>query len=127
MIEAAVRKVQRVYGKGAKVGIMATDGTIEIGLYQKECEKQGLQPRIPSPENQRKVMRVIYDGIKNGGPVNYDDFEDAERQFRDEECDCVIMACTELSDYFVDAMDELALESLRLCGKKIRRKDENDR
>ena len=48
-------------------------------------------------QNQRKVMRVIYDGIKNGGPVNYDDFEDAERQFRDEECDCVIMACTELS------------------------------
>ena len=81
-------------------------------------------------------MRVSYDGIKNGGTVNYDDFEDAERQFRDEECDCVIMACTELScfkiqyelsDYFVDAMDELALESLRLCGKKIRRKDENDR
>lgn len=131
MIEAAVEKVRETHGAGAKAGIMATDGTIETRLYQKECEKQGILPVIPTPENQKHVMKLIYDGIKDGGAIDYDDFEIVERQFRDQGCSCVIMACTELScfkeqyelsDYFVDAMGEMALKAILLCGKKLRRK-----
>lgn len=130
MIQAAVKKIYSQYGKGAKVGIMATDGTIKMGLYQKECLQQGLVPVIPTPENQKLVMKLIYDGVKDGGPIDYHDFETVEKQFRQEECDCVIMACTELSclkeqfglsDYFVDAMEEMAREAIGLCDKKLRR------
>lgn len=131
MIEAAVKKVRDIHGAGAKAGIMATDGTIQTRLYQKECGKQGIIPVIPTQENQRHVMKLIYGGIKDGGAIDYEDFEIVERQFRDQGCDCVIMACTELScfkeqyelsDYFVDAMRELALKAILLCGKKLRRK-----
>ena len=132
MIQAAVEKIRKEHGSGAVAGIMATDGTIARGLYQKECEKQGLIPVIPSEENQRRVMKIIYDGIKDGGSIDYNDFEMVEQEFRNKECDCVIMACTELScfkeqyqlsDYFVDAMGEMAKEAILLCKKQLRRND----
>lgn len=135
MIRITAEKIRRKYGEGARVGIMGTDGTIRIGLYQKECSACGLIPVIPTPENQKLVMKLIYDGIKDGGSIDYDDFEAVEMQLREEQCDCVIMACTELScfkeqfqlsDYFVDAMEEMAEEAIRLCGKELRRND-NDR
>lgn len=132
MIRAAVDAILKAHGSGARVGIMATDGTVKMGLYQKECEAQGLIPIIPSQNNQKLVMKIIYDGIKDGGPIDYDEFEMIEQEFRDQECDCVIMACTELScfkekyelsDYFVDAMGAMASEAIVLCEKKLRRND----
>lgn len=130
MIQVTAKKIRGKYGEGARVGVMGTDGTIKTGLYQKACQACGLIPVIPVPENQKLVMKIIYDGIKDGGVIDYDDFEAVETQLRDEGCDCVIMACTELScfkeqfqlsDYFVDAMEEMAKEAILLCGKKLRR------
>lgn len=130
MIKAAVKKIKATYGAGARVGIMATDGTVKMGLYQKECELQGLIPIIPTDSNQKRVMKIIYDGVKDGGPIDYSDFEAIESQFQEEQCDCAIMACTELScfkeqynlpDFYVDAMEEMAEEAILLCGKQLRR------
>ncbi len=129
MIKETVKKIVSVYGKGARVGIMATDGTITWGLYQKECQENGLIPVIPNEENQKRIMKIIYEGIKEGGHVDYADFESIEKQFHDEKCDCVILACTELScfkeeydlpDYYVDAMGEMAEAAILMCGKKLR-------
>jgi aspartate racemase len=131
MIKETVKKIVALHGKGARVGIMATDGTITWGLYQKECEACGLIPVIPSEENQKLVMKIIYDGVKNGEPVDYADFESVEKQFRDEDCDCVILACTELScykeeqklpDYYIDAMEAMAEAAILLCDKNLRSK-----
>lgn len=129
MIKATVKKVRETYGEGARVGIMATDGTVKMGLYQKECLAQGLVPVIPDADNQKRVMKIIYDGVKDGGPIDYADFEAIEAQFREEHCDCAVMACTELScfkeqyqlsDYYVDAMGEMAAEAILLCDKQLR-------
>lgn len=129
MIKAAVNKIKATYGEGARVGIMATDGTIKWGLYQKECEENGMTSVIPNEENQKLVMKIIYDGVKDGGHVDYADFEAIEKQFHDEKCDCVILACTELScfkeeydlpDYYVDAMGAMAEEAILLCDKNLR-------
>lgn len=112
-----------------KVGILATDGTIKTGLYQKACEKAGFIPVIPSEECQRLVMKIIYDGIKDGGKIEMSDFETIDEQLKEEGCQCAIMACTELScfkeiyeigDYYMDAMNILAKKSLEYCGKKIK-------
>lgn len=132
MIQVTAEHISRTLGAGTRVGIMATDGTIEQGLYQKECEKQGLIPLIPSPESQRLTMKIIYEGVKKGEPVDYDDFETVERELREQGCGCIIMACTELScfkedcelsDFFVDAMEQMAKRAIVLCGKTLRRKD----
>ncbi|MCI8645334.1 MAG: amino acid racemase [Firmicutes bacterium] len=132
MIQITAQNIGKRLEKGAKVGIMATDGTIKQNLYQKECKKLGLTPVVPSSESQKRVMKIIYEGVKKGEPVDYNDFEAVERELRGKGCCCVIMACTELScfkeqqglsDFFVDAMEELAEESILLCGKKLRRND----
>lgn len=129
MIKTAVRSIAESYGSGARVGIMGTDGTIQIGLYHRECEEQGLVPVTLDEEHQKLVMKIIYDGVKKGVPVNYSDFESVDRAFMDRNCDCVILACTELScfadeydlpDYYVDAMGETAKAAILLCDKKLR-------
>lgn len=128
MIKEAVADVKKLTEskENPKVGIMATDGTIEIGLYQMECTKNNLQPVIPSPENQKKVMKIIYDGIKENKGVNPQDFKDVADEFKAKGCECVILACTELSvykiqenlgNYFVDAMASLADKAISICKK----------
>ena len=47
-------------------GILATDGTIQTGLYQKEFAAQGIEAVTPSPEAQKLVMSLIYDDVKAG-------------------------------------------------------------
>lgn len=126
MIREAVESVAEMTSSlnDVKVGIMATDGTIEIGLYQKHCREKGLVPVVLSDENQKKVMKIIYEGIKKNQPVDPRDFEDVVDEFKSKGCHCVIMACTELSvykiqeglgDFFVDAMESLAMKSIEIC------------
>jgi aspartate racemase len=126
MIKEAVLDVKEKYKdiKDIKAGIMATDGTIETGMYQKFCLKNGVEPVIPSEENQKKVMKIIYEGVKKNEPVDPDDFKSVIDEFKEKGCDCVIMACTELSvykiqqkldDFYVDAMESLAKKAINIC------------
>ncbi|MDF3000972.1 MAG: amino acid racemase [Bacillota bacterium] len=115
--------------KDRKVGILATDGTINIGLYQKELQKSGLIPVVPSEKSQKLVMKLIYDGIKNGGEIDFADFLTIQEELKNEACDAAILACTELScfkeqyklpPYYIDAMDILTERSILSCGGNIK-------
>lgn len=126
MIKETINEIDK---KVVKVGILATDGTIQTGLYQKACEQVGFIPVIPSEQCQKLIMKIIYDGIKDGGEIEMSDFEQIDRELREEGCDCGIMACTELScfketyhigEYYLDAMNILAKKSLEYCGKKLK-------
>jgi aspartate racemase len=115
--------------KDVKIGILATDGTINTGLYQKELQKAGLTPVVPGEQSQKLVMKLIYDGIKNGGEIDFADFLTIQEELRKEACDAAILACTELSCfkeqyklplYYIDAMDILTVQSILSCGGKIK-------
>ena len=108
------------------VGIMATSGTIKMELYQNACRQFGLEPVIPSPERQELVMKMIYDGVKNGGPVSFRDFEDVAGELQDKGARRIILGCTELSviremfslgQYYVDAMQVLTDRAVEMCKK----------
>ncbi len=129
MIEEAATYLYCKYGEKVKVGILATDGTVKMKLYQKALGDRNMEAVIPSPENQERVMKIIYDGIKDGNPIDMGDFEAIDRELKDQGCKCVLMACTELSvfkemkrlpEYYVDAMEVLAERSIVLCGKKLK-------
>ena len=47
-------------------GILATDGTIRTGLYQREFAAFGIYAAAPRPAAQKQVMSLIYDDIKAG-------------------------------------------------------------
>ena len=120
----------RVRQKGnPKVGILATDGTVQMGLYQTACAEVGLTCVAPPPEVQALVMHIIYDEIKRGEPGSRDKFAQIDEAMRAMGCDCVILGCTELSvyrnyhhlpDYYVDAMEVLAECAITHCGKTLR-------
>jgi aspartate racemase len=127
MIKETVRRIRE--GGTPKVGILATDGTVQMGLYQKECERAGLCSVVPPEDIQKLVMSVIYDEIKRGEPGSREKFSQIDRAMRDLGCDCVILGCTELSVYrtyhnlpafYVDAMEVLAECAIIHCGKKLR-------
>ena len=110
-------------------GILATDGTIQTGLYQRECAAVGLEAVSPGPETQRLVMSVIYDEIKRGETGSRDKFARIDRAIRRLGCDCAVLACTELSvfstyhplpPFYVDAMAVLAEKAVTACGYPLR-------
>ena len=110
-------------------GILATDGTIQTGLYQKECAAVGLDAVPPDPETQKLVMSIIYDEIKQGEKGSRDKFAKIDRAIRRMGCDCAVLACTELSvfatyhplpPFYVDAMMVLAERAVEKCGYPLR-------
>lgn len=115
---------------GAKVAVLATDGTIKTGLYQKHMEAAGLIPYAPEPEIQKEVMHQIYDRVKAGLPWDQPSWERIEKAVKDAGCSKVILGCTELpiikrennlDDYYVDPMEVLAEKVIEFSGKKLKK------
>ena len=112
-----------------KVGILATDGTIQTGVYQRECTTRDMIALSPPPEVQKLVMSIIYDEIKRGEKGSREKFAVIDRWLRQAGCEGAILGCTELSvyrtyhglpDYYLDAMDVLAQRCIAACGYKLR-------
>ncbi|MFR6378725.1 MAG: aspartate/glutamate racemase family protein [Evtepia sp.] len=64
VIRETVKTIQAM-GKQT-VGILATDGTVQTGIYQNELTAAGLTPVTLPEELQKTVMSIIYDEIKKG-------------------------------------------------------------
>ena len=112
-----------------RVGILATDGTLRMGLYHAALKKAGMEPVSPPPDTQKLVMDVIYDQIKKGERGRGTDLAAIGAALREEGCDRAVLACTELSvckewhhlpDFYLDAMDVLADTCITLCGYPLR-------
>lgn len=126
-----VRETVRVLARRGcrRVGILATDGTVRTGIYQRECAAQGFEALAPDEQTQRLVMSIIYDEIKRGETGSREKFAAIDRSLRSLGCDAAILGCTELSvyrtyhglpDFYVDAMEVLVEESITRCGKRLR-------
>lgn len=130
LIHMVRETAKAVAARGCKqVGILATDGTVKTGIYQRECEALGIQALAPDPATQKLVMSIIYDEIKKGEKGSREKFALIDRALRDMRCDAAILGCTELSvyrtchglpDFYVDAMDILAQRCITACGYKLR-------
>lgn len=106
-------------------GVLATDGTIRTGLYQKEFSALGMEAAAPDPYTQKLVMSIIYDEIKQGEKGSREKFAKIDKAIRGAGCDCAVLACTELSvfatwhslpPFYIDAMMVLAEKAVTACG-----------
>ena len=127
MIRETVKTIQAM-GKQT-VGILATDGTVQTGIYQNELTAAGLTPVTLPEELQKTVMSIIYDEIKKGETGSREKFGEIDAYLRSVGCDCAILGCTELSVYrtlhslppfYIDAMEILAEQAILRCGKQLR-------
>ncbi len=110
-----------------RVGLLATDGTVEARTYQRRCGRFGLDIAVPSAEAQKGIMSLIYDDIKKGGEGNRALLAPAEGELAAGGCDGIILGCTELSllnkqaplgAQYIDSLEALAAASIAALGKK---------
>lgn len=108
-----------------KLGILATDGTLQAQTYQIMCQRAGLDWAVPSPPAQAAVMSIIYDQIKQGRRVDRAQWDAAVADLAAQGCDRAVLGCTELSlvkrdehlgDFFLDSTEVLCRHALRACG-----------
>ena len=127
MIEETAKNLKDVVNNNEKVGIMATDGTIMLKMYQKECEKYGINYFVPEEEVQKQVMSIIYDDVKARGVFDNEKFKKVLDYFVQNGCRYVILGCTELSGFkksfketTIDPMDYLVKASILSVDKEYK-------
>lgn len=111
-------------------GLLATDGTVQSGIYQRTFAGSGIELLVPEGEGQRAVMGVAYDGVK-AGDADYDTaaFCRACEALLARGAEVLILGCTELPPAFalyrldypnVDPTLELALCAIRAAGYEVK-------
>lgn len=113
-----------------KLGILATTGNIKTSLYQNMCEKYGMKYLTLDENRQSKVMEIIYDDIKSGKPADMNKFNSIVDYLKENDCDGVILGCTELSilkndneldgNFYIDSLEVLARETIVRSGRKLK-------
>ena len=114
--------------RGVKcAGLLATDGTVQTGIYQRTFEGSGVELITPDhSEDQAAVMDIIYNGVK-AGDLAHDAtaFRAACEHLLARGAEVLILGCTELPPAFdiyhldypnVDPTLELALAAVRAAG-----------
>ena len=127
-ITAAVCR-ERFPGKTA--AILATDGTVQSGLYDRALDAEGVRWMHPGEYEQKSLMHLIYGVVKASRPMEpekerWDAILDT---LRGQGADLFILGCTELpvlagvlpsEGPFLDPTDELAKAAIRFCGYEVK-------
>ena len=109
-----------------RVGILATDGTIQSGLFQRALAQRGIESILPGAKSQKKVMEIIYQQIKTGKNVDLENFCRISEEMSGQGAQVILLACTELSlikrDYdlpaeYLDVMEVLARKAVQSCNR----------
>ncbi|WP_084246499.1 aspartate/glutamate racemase family protein [Planomicrobium okeanokoites] len=121
--------MKRAAQQGAvKVGVLATTGTVTSKVYQQAANEYGLEPVLPIPEIQEKVMSIIYDNVKAGKNADKDTWREIVNHMENQGCDRVVLGCTELSivkkemdlpDFYLDSLIVLAETAILSCGYEL--------
>ena len=122
MIELTAREaVRQGY---SHVGLLAVDGTLQSGLYDRVFARCGLTPVRPDKCGQKLVMHLVYGEIKAGAPVHREALFPTLRDMTERGAECFLLGCTELPlafsgcrDFvFLDPSSILAREAIRALG-----------
>ncbi|MEW9079916.1 aspartate/glutamate racemase family protein [Terrisporobacter glycolicus] len=128
IVEETIKHAKETNHK--KLGILATTGNIKTSLYQNMCEKHNIEYLVLDENRQSKVMEIIYDDIKSGKPADMDKFNSIVDYLKENNCDGVILGCTELSilkndnkldgNFYIDSLEVLARETILRSGRKLK-------
>ena len=128
IVEETIKHAKETNHK--KLGILATTGNIKTNLYQSMCEKYNMEYLVLDENRQSQVMEIIYDDIKSGKPADMDKFNAIVDYLKENNCDGVILGCTELSilkndnnldgDFYIDYLEMLARETIIKSGRKLK-------
>ncbi len=99
MIDLTIDRIKKTTQASGKILVLATEGTLQSGVYKQSLESQGIQEIVPSKSDRSAVMDVIY-GIKGGdNPAIHNATIEKiiAKHTNSDAIDGVILGCTELS------------------------------
>ncbi|MFI2364701.1 aspartate/glutamate racemase family protein [Promicromonospora sp. NPDC019610] len=115
------------------VGLLATEGTIESGVYLDAFSAHGVKTLVPDVAGQAAVTALIYDGVKAGRGGDLTVLAGVMADLRSRGAGAIVLGCTELSVaaeatppgllpevVLVDALDELARATVLRAGRRLR-------
>lgn len=119
MQRVTMEEIQRKLGKDARIGLLATSGTIQTGIYAEKAKAMGMPIFTPDEEHQARVMAAIYgpQGAKAGftdGVCREDLVSAAEYLVKTYDCNCLILGCTELP-LILDEDDHFPVAEKTVC------------
>lgn len=104
MLDETVKEIRNVKLGAKKVGLLATRGTVESGLYDRYIQAAGYEEIKPTPAILNMTEDLIYHDIKENGHSDGKKYHELVRQMiEDQGADIVILGCTELS--YAEEMD----------------------
>ena len=113
------------------VGLLATTGTLSAGVYQGAAQARRLVTVEPTDDEQAVVMRVIYEQVKAGRPVDLPALRGVVDALVERGAQTIVLGCTELSvvaddarllddPLYVDSLDVLARRTIERAGHHLR-------
>jgi aspartate racemase len=107
MIELGVREAISRHGAGARVGLLATEGTIGERVYERAAPDAHIEWLLPDGEDQRRVSGAIL-AVKVNEPARVAaDLLGVARRLVERGAGVILVGCTELS---------MCLDALRPAG-----------
>lgn len=118
MQQTALDEIARKIGETARIGLLATSGTVQTGIYSEKAQSMGLPMFVPDHAHQERVMASIYGpkGAKAGytdGICKEDLLSAAKYLVEKYDCNCLILGCTELP-LILDESDDF-----EIAGKHV--------
>lgn len=131
IVEETIAEARRRVPGLERAAVLATTGTLRSGVYHHALEERGVTPLAPDEEDQALVMRVIYEQVKAGRPVELPVLEGVVDRLAQQGAQVVLLGCTELSVVaqdaglladarYVDSLDVLARATIRRAGARVR-------
>lgn len=101
MQQVTMQEIADKFGDKARIGLLATTGTVRSGLYSRRAEAMGLPLFAPDEKHQELVMSAIYGpkGVKAGfttGTCRDELMQAARYMVETHDCNVLILGCTEL-------------------------------
>lgn len=117
----------------SRIGLLATDGTIQSGVYHTVLTEAGIDVITPSTEKQASVMDVIYNGIKaSNRDIDLTGFYGTMDELFEQGAEILILGCTELPLAFeiyhidrpaIDPTAVLAAAAIQFVDKPLVKKN----
>lgn len=130
IVEETIDYALQVFPGLTKLGVLATNGTIESKTYQLACIKRGITCVVPDESGQKSVMKIIYDQVKAGQKADIASFYHLTESLKEQGAQAIVLGCTELSlvkkefniiePDIIDSLEVLARKTILTCGKELK-------
>ncbi len=108
-----------------RVAVLGTRYLMEGPVYREALKSAGIEPRVPGADQREHLNQIIFDELVNGQilPRSLAYYVEVIRGLKDEGCDAVALACTEIPLLVTPESSPLpTLDSTRLLARAAVRK-----